>query len=711
MPLRVDGVYFDSFSTDPTGLQEGQIWYNTTDSKLKYFDGNSVIVLPGDYRFDPGRTIQVAKSGTDYTTIADGITAASGLTPSATNPVTILIYPGTYTEVALTLPEYVSLVAVGETGSTILVPSVVDSPFLTLSGSQIVQGLLFSGATGSDGIAIQLVTASKEATLLDCAARNCGTAFLVSASGAILNCSLCTADASGGNPITTAFYCAGGALMNVVGCQAKGDGTDLITYGYRCEESISKLKLRNIHAYYCTTGIYASNEGQIEGSASCDSCVTSVSMVSSTPHTEISLTRGEIIDSTSWDINLTSVTDGIFNFSGLADETKISIPDAFSNWSIAIIDNNDIHHGYKILGYISIGSKNYPSKAFFGCGSPYFDGITILSNSAGEGGIWVDNTAAAKYKDVTTFSILQGTAVDNCAYFGTDEPFSGLEYGITTAMDPGTGLIIAEYWNGTAWTQFRTMSYEPVYPYDQYAISAFTRVNDPERLNFTSIAEDMETKLLNGHTKYWARVRVTAAITTVPVASWARALPSSTYLDEYGHSIYSGIARQSKTIPWHRNLMDPITGADPNNANLYVSTNITLSGDAVSLADGAVDAKGGAFKVPYGLDTSNPVILTIAWYTDGVTGNAELEVTHADIKNGSVINGSLSDTTISHIIPAATTAYALAVETFEIPVYNLVPGEFKAIKLKRDATNGNPDDTLNDDVFVLDATLSGTFWR
>lgn len=66
-----------------------------------------------------GKILTVASSGADYTTIATAITAAGTLSPTATNPITIQIRTGTYTE-DVVMASYVSLKGVGTRDGVII---------------------------------------------------------------------------------------------------------------------------------------------------------------------------------------------------------------------------------------------------------------------------------------------------------------------------------------------------------------------------------------------------------------------------------------------------------------------------------------------------------------------------------------------------------------------------------------------------------------
>ena len=97
-------------------------------------------------------------------------------------------------------------------------------------------------------------------------------------------------------------------------------------------------------------------------------------------------------------------------------------------------------------------------------------------------------------------------AVNDNVYFGSDEPFYQVIYNLTVGGSV-TGLTIQpEYWNG-AWTSFESVG-------DSSFSSGFT---GHEAISWEGAA-DWTTVAVNGETKYWIRLRITAitAWTTSP---------------------------------------------------------------------------------------------------------------------------------------------------------------------------------------------------
>lgn len=91
----------------------------------------------------------------DSTTIAGAITLATGRTPSATNRITILVFPGVYAEETLELPDYVDLIGVSRDGciiskaSTGYVDDARQSALVSAPGNSLVANLTINNPRSS----------------------------------------------------------------------------------------------------------------------------------------------------------------------------------------------------------------------------------------------------------------------------------------------------------------------------------------------------------------------------------------------------------------------------------------------------------------------------------------------------------------------------------------------------------------------------------
>lgn len=109
-------------------------------------DSVSLGLNSGKFITPYSRTLTVAKSGAEYTSIQTAITYAATLTPSATNQICIEICSGLYTE-AITMSPYVHLKGKGEKGSVVIYQS--GANVITLATNTIIENVTVrTGATG-----------------------------------------------------------------------------------------------------------------------------------------------------------------------------------------------------------------------------------------------------------------------------------------------------------------------------------------------------------------------------------------------------------------------------------------------------------------------------------------------------------------------------------------------------------------------------------
>ena len=131
-------------------------------------------------------------------------------------------------------------------------------------------------------------------------------------------------------------------------------------------------------------------------------------------------------------------------------------------------------------------------------------------------------TVEATSKDSSTFSF-QGTSVNHCIYFGTEEQDAnalylkhyGLELSIITG-DSRDGAYVLEIWDGTQWTAIGSQSISSDEGYS-YSSDHFWRSNSKEKFFYGVRPQTIwATKTIAGFTAYFARIRIAVAPTSLP---------------------------------------------------------------------------------------------------------------------------------------------------------------------------------------------------
>ena len=127
----------------------------------------------------------------------------------------------------------------------------------------------------------------------------------------------------------------------------------------------------------------------------------------------------------------------------------------------------------------------------------------INSAQADDGGVFTDESIAARTQTADDMTLLPATAaVGDAYYFGLALEFEFLEVDITT---PGTGdwVLVWEYWNGASWVALSNVADE----------SNGFKVSGPQRIAFDAPV-GWATTAVNGRTAYYVRARVDSVTTT-----------------------------------------------------------------------------------------------------------------------------------------------------------------------------------------------------
>lgn len=367
--------------------------------------------------------------------------------------------------------------------------------------------------------------------------------------------------------------------------------------------------------------------------------------------------------------------------------------------------------GTHLLGEFVVGRFDRGWDSAFGEGDDTTVPLLVLSNSSGEVGVWVDNTAAAK--TALAYALLQDVASGNTAYFGsTFGPFPHLDVSVSVPQATGGGTYVFEYWDGTTWSPVPVMATDAESPHEQHADDVFSRVNHEHiRLGETP---GWAERALNGLSAFWLRYRLTAPVSDVPFLRLTKIGTNHGGFNENGELEFFGSAEPARRILNTRQVQYPVAGSAPGSVNIAFSTGITLNYTQNRLVDGAVDAFGFVVNVPHGLDTSRPLELAIIWMQDNnsAAGNVQFLVRYTAGEEGDLFNGSLSDTPVSTIVVAPGQQYRMNITRIRFAAPSLLPDEELVFTVTRDARASN---TANDDlagsIAIIDFTLEGAFWR
>ena len=658
--------------------------------------------------FAPARTIFVAQSGGHATSIAAGIALAAALAPapSAADPATVLVFPGVYPEAPFAIPAFVSLIGMGGTDATVIQATTATAPLITGMTGALAQGFTLQGANGVGGVGI-FHSAAGTFTCRTLIIRDCTTAVRATGAGVILIIIDATVIRVPGETLTTAYRCDTGANLNAASVRAFGVVGTTIAVGFDVDGAGSELVAQGVVCVDVDDPLRAGGGGLLNvNSGEVRRPINGFHVLA---NGTIDATAIEIEDGSGFDLLVDAASSTFRGVANAIRTDRISVAVGSSVLSSALSEfPGDL--AQVILGELQVGSPEKPTESVFGEGDSHVRGMAVFRNTNLEIGAWSDITTEMASATGSTAAALPGVGVGNTFYIGGDIAFPGFKVNTTIAIALGAGALVVEFHNGAAWTVFNIMAADSVVPYDSHAQDIWGRVAT-EQIRFGPMP-GWAVRNLNGTIKFWIRVRVSAGITTVPTLEQTKLGTNRTEINADGFIERFGIAEDQRSF-FHQRLTDDLSGASPVNGALVLSANITITPIDNRFNNNALDGFGAIEALPEGLDTSRPVELVVNWIPKVATaGDVELEINVAQLAIGDVLDGSVGDvnTAVVTAVGAAQTNI-LRQTVIAFSIVDLLPSEFFAFSLFRDATGGNPQDTLAGAIDVASIQLRAIFWR
>jgi hypothetical protein len=570
----------------------------------------------------------VAASGGTDTTIADALAAIA--TASATNPWAVIVESGSHVSAPITVPSFVHLRGRSKLG-TIVSASSVGTPMIRVESNAICSHMTIDGPTFT--IAVECGASAVDAEATDLIIRSCneglGCRFnnanftarriliedsvndgLLSINGGTLTLSDSECRAS-----NAALICEGGSDLVMQNVLIRGSGTD----GAFVEDGATVI------CQDLTIESGRTNAIRTAGTAGNDFLGVNVNI-------DPSITNHVV---------QANATDVIRIQSGVVDRQKMSIVDA-SNISIAAFSNDSDQVDFLTRDF-GIGLPEAGRITHMGEGRDFRRGQLVYTETSGA--VFADVSAAAAEDDGTTLT-LPGVAADNAIYVShslgaSPLQFAGLKVDVDTAASVGAGALIAEYWDGSSWTEFKTMSSDAQPPHLPRGEVPFARVGT-EYIRFD--ARVLSSWSTNdpptlGASRYWVRFRVSSAITTAPIIDRIQIAPNRTEVSEDGFVQYFGAGRPVKVSSL--GVASLQGSAAPGTAQgVLLSDNLDVGRLGNSLADGATSRVGAIIYAPDDMDTSTAAKLVWTWFSDSSTGAVDWVVRWGSSSDGDALHGS-----------------------------------------------------------------------
>jgi hypothetical protein len=645
---------FDTTITTPSGtlIEEAPIdgvvyarqdagWIDipsTESFKGRVFTENTITVHPTD-------------ASAAFSTIKEALESIT--TSSPTNRYSVLVGPGNYVEdnsaAPLDIPSFVSIQATGIRNSTVTGSNGSNNLF-NLSGTNTfayIIGLVFTGLSGTS-FAVEN-SSSGRLNVWDCAMRDCANGVLQSGTGTtevkryvINNLSATT---------TSGIKATSGALsMTDIACRETSDvitAVDISNFG-----TISKLVDFVAISPNVVTGIKVTDGGSLTGSAINMQYIGN-GVVLSGNNTECELDGLKMFDAQVDGFRIEAAGTGIvfslfsgiilksgnLNFNVLNSSCVVTgggytqLDKGYihptARFYAALLDITEGDEGMNIIGELHVGTPLRPAESIVGSGDSHIFEYVYTETT---GSVFTDRTAAAVSFSGSTFTF-DGITAGNAVYIANRHPmtFEGVKALITTAADLGTGNIVAEYWNGSAWTIFNGSTVQSSTPYLKFAKNYFSQ-SGSYHIKFNPYIRD--TWATNdpvglGSSYYWIRFRITADIVTAPVIEQIKVHTDRTEINGDGTIEYHMDGRTYKKL-----VVDAVKPLEGNmqNGSVYVDENVGVGLENNRFTTTS-DLLGVSFELPEDCDTSAPIIFV--WKGKFATaGNVDFTVRRKIVKPG-----------------------------------------------------------------------------
>ena len=673
-------------------------------------------------------TTPIGSIGAPYATLAAARTAAIALTPSAADPVSILVASGNYVE-TIALVTGLTVRAMGTGGMCrITAPVATDTIVTGAMGSSLIGFMLF-GASGVGGMAY---TVAGNADVRDCKVQDCETGFDCTAG--ILGVFDSTVMRMAGQVLVTAYRARTGGQVHAFVSRAVGVAAQ-ITTGFLADGAGSEAHVHAGAAVNCAVGVQATTSGRIQTHAiryqNCD-----VNRLVGPGASGIMRGAGSLGQANVLDLQVTGAAATVEFVGEQATAEKVQFLDDTSIAGfISEPETASEEAGSRFYGDTSVGEPARSAVIASGQGTATSKEVVVFQfdDSAASGAKFTDVTTAARTRSGSTFGFPATTQVTDAILFGAPRTHGGIGAALDTAMS-ADGDLTWEFWNGAAWVELPPGGTRGsgIMVHDLVAAAFVGMANvafetaGEQQIHYndeilatwagdTGTLDQVPTTTLS---TFWIRVRMSTLPTTQPVFEQIKVIYASVTAGSAGVVSHGG-ARVRTRIPIFTNLFEAGFGNVPNNQDLSYAPNVSIGLVRNMFANGTLDQAGLIISIPNTFDTSSPIEVELEWQPNTLdTGDVNWQLFYALAKADSFVAvatglGTLAEFSSTVLQAANGTVGQGQVATFEIRLPNASPenGDSIALMFRRDATGGGPPDTYAGSAIVRRISMNGLTWR
>jgi len=379
-------------------------------------------------------------------------------------------------------------------------------------------------------------------------------------------------------------------------------------------------------------------------------------------------------------------------------------------------------------GQLSIGSPGSPQEAVFGGGDSYPVGnnnsIAFHADMANLTDLVLtgatDVTIILGSDNSSNTGLFGGTAAGKMLLVGSDYPFGGAKAKIITKAVMDATLVTAEYMaSSNVWIPATVMATTSSDPKRQMNIEIGTTqdgISEHWRFGFNPlslpVSWDKVTMTIDEveYNKYWARIRLTDAITTDMVLEQIKLHTNRVEIDETGNE-YFGRARTPRQLSFGWGDTLQLEGYSPANETIDIGVGISLVYTDNEFSASAIDGRGGILNIPAGIDTSIPLIMVFVWQPlVNTAGDVVYRIESVQKKEGDTMdNLTAPETTEGTVSVEAGSDNKLFITKILINIERLNPGELLGFAFKR--IGNDAADTLAGSIAISKIGIVGHYWR
>ena len=369
-------------------------------------------------------------------------------------------------------------------------------------------------------------------------------------------------------------------------------------------------------------------------------------------------------------------------------------------------------------GQVAIGSAGNGQELIAGEG----DSFPCTYAYHYDGADFTDVTAIWQSDSDSNTTLFPDTNAGSMFYIGHSGAFYGLKMKVLSVLDPtDVDKVVSEYWDFGAedWLPVETMTTDAdaIYPPFQFGNRICNAIGSEHwRYNFDpySSVPVWGPTTVNGQFGLFGRMRITSNLTLNPSIEQVKCHTSRWECNANGATEYFGTSRYQVTLQSGIGSIIDNSAASPANQNVTYGLTATVANYGNNqLSNNAVDSFLLTQNILTGLDTSIKLEVAVSYYVEGTaTGDVEWEL-HSYNESDGYVYGAGDAPTIVKVVDTIGASSDLIRRTVKlyVDVSMLDDEDSVVLKVLRDATGGNAEDTLAAAVVVTGIRLTGYMWR